>query len=171
MKESVLGKPNEVGNNNIMERKDPKRAIMLLERMSEGQSYRRIMRETGCDWPTLVGLKGRHLKILEERRAEVAEGALQVAEAARMLVHEKLADIASDPEKLAATSLKDLMVTYGIGVDKHFAALGEAQKHVVEHKVDATSLEDAAKAIAEAKERVRMKMAIDVTPGKTEDGA
>lgn len=170
MKESVLVKPNEVGNNNILERKDPKRAIMLLERMAEGQSYKKIMRETGCDWTTLVGLRGRHLKVLEERRAEVAEGALQLSEAARMLVHEKLADIASDPEKLAATSLKDLMVTYGIGMDKHFAALGEPQKHVVEHKVDGTSLADAAKAIAEARERVKAKMVIDVTPGKGESG-
>lgn len=169
MRDSVARKPNEVNNNKIMERTDPKRAVMLLEMMAEGHSYRKIMKETGCEWSTLAALRGRHLKVLEERRAEVAEGALQLSEAARMLVHEKLADIAADPEKLANTSLKDLMVTYGIGVDKHFAALGEAQKHVVEHKVDGTSLADAAKAIAEARERVKAKMVIDVTPTKAQE--
>ena len=170
MRDSVVKLPLVPNANSLMERKNPTKAIRCLERMAEGQSFKKIMREEETDFRTLSSLRGRHVRALEQRRAEVAEGALQISEASRMLLHEKLASLASDPNALDKTSLKDLVVTYGVATDKHFVALGETQRHVVEHRVDATSLEDAAKAIAEAKERVRAKSAIDVTATAVVEG-
>jgi hypothetical protein len=64
--------------------------------------------------------------------------------------------LAEDPEQLAMTNIRDLTLPWGIANDKFLSAMGE-NKVVVEHKSGAPSLEDAMKAIEEA--RAKMKLA------------
>ena len=55
---------------------------------------------------------------------------------------------------MARTNIKDLGITWGIANDKYLSVLGE-NKVTVEHKAAAPSLEDAMKAIEEAKAKLK----------------
>lgn len=62
--------------------------------------------------------------------------------------------LAEDPEQLARTNIRDLAIPWGIANDKFLSAMGE-NKVVVEHKAGAPSLEDAMKAIEEARAKLK----------------
>ena len=85
----------------------------------------------------------------------LAEDALEIAEGLRLLQKEKMRMLAEDPEQLARTNIRDLSIPWGIANDKFLAAVGE-NKVVVEHKSAAPSLEDAMKAIQEAREKLKL---------------
>jgi hypothetical protein len=63
--------------------------------------------------------------------------------------------LAEDPEQLARTNIRDLAIPWGISIDKYLAVMGE-NKVTVEHKSAAPSLEDAMKAIQEAREKLKL---------------
>jgi hypothetical protein len=85
----------------------------------------------------------------------LAQDALEIAEGLRLLQKEKMRQLAEDPEQLARTNIRDLAIPWGIANDKFLAALGE-NKVVVEHKGAAPSLEDAMKAIEEARAKLKV---------------
>lgn len=129
---------------------NPKAAVQALEMLAEGVSHERTMKETGLGWEALVALKTRHKMALDERRAQLANDSFDMAERARALIVKKTNRLFNDTEALDKTSLKDLSLSYAIAVDKGMQALGEATQ-IVEVKQGKPSIEDAMKAIQEAK--------------------
>ena len=105
--------------------------------------------------------------MLEERRKELAQDALDVAKGLVLLQKEKMRMLAEDSEQLARTNIRDLAIPWGIANDKFLAAMGE-NKVTVEHRSAAPSLEDAMKAIEEAKAKLKASsmevITKDVTP-------
>jgi hypothetical protein len=141
-------------NRRSLEARDPERAARLLEMMAEGRSWKSIVRDEGCDWYTLVGLRARHKSLLDKRKEIVAQDAMELIEGARLLQQEKMRMLAEDDKMLARTNLRDLAMSYGIYADKFFMAT-EGNRVTVEHKSSAPSLEDAMKAIEEAKAKLK----------------
>lgn len=139
---------------NFLERRDPKLAAKIIEMLADGCGYREIKKETGIDWETLCRLKSRHITLIEERRQSLAQDALDIAEGLRLLQKEKMRMLAEDPEQLARTNIKDLGITWGIANDKYLTVMGE-NKVTIEHKSAAPSLEDAMKAIEEARAKLK----------------
>jgi len=92
---------------------------------------------------------------------------LDVAKGLVLLQKEKMRMLAEDSEQLARTNIRDLAVPWGIANDKFLAAMGE-NKVTVEHRSAAPSLEDAMKAIEEAKAKLKASsvevITKDVTP-------
>ena len=151
---SVVENADRVGN--YIERRDPALAIKALEMLAEGESFNSVNKKLGMKWETVARLKARHKMALNERRASLAEDALDIVEGLRLLQKEKMRMLAEDPEQLAKTNIRDLTLPWGIANDKFLSAMGE-NKVVVEHKTSAPSLEDAMNAIEEA--RAKMKLA------------
>jgi len=153
-------------NRRLVEARDPKKAARCLELMAEGKPWKAIMREEGIDWYTLVGLRARHKDLLDKRREIVAQDAMELIEGARLLQQEKMKMLAEDETALKRVNIRDLAMSYGIYAEKFFMAT-EGNRVVVEHRSGAPSLEDAAKAIEEAKKRAkRAPIEVDVTPAK-----
>ena len=149
---SIAAQANNVGN--YIERRDPVLATQALELLAEGESINTIRAKTGMKWETICRLKTRHKAALDERRTMLAEDALDIAEGLRLLQKEKMRMLAEDPEQLARTNIRDLTLPWGIANDKFLSAMGE-NKVVVEHKAQAPSLEDAMKAIEEARAKLK----------------
>ncbi len=137
-----------------IEGRDPGMAARVLEMLADGNSYSTIKKQTGLDWETISRLKARHSMVLEERRKHLAQDALDVAEGLRLLQKEKKQMLAEDAEQLTRTNIRDLAILWGIANDKFLSAMGE-NKVVVEHKAQAPSLEDAMKAIEEARAKLK----------------
>ena len=145
---------NGNGKGNYLERRDPALAVQALDMLANGDSFHTVSKATGLTWETVSRLKARHKMVLDERRAMLAEDALEIAEGLRLLQKEKMRMLAEDPEQLARTNIRDLSIPWGISVDKYLAVLGE-NKVTVEHKSAAPSLEDAMKAIEEARAKLK----------------
>ena len=141
-------------NRRLIEAKDPEKAARCLEKMAEGRSWKSIMKEEGMDWYTLVGLKSRHSGLVDQRREIVAQDAMELIEGARLLQQEKMKMLSEDESMLRRTNLRDLAMAYGIYADKYFMA-SEGNKVTIEHKSAAPSLEDAMKAIEDAKAKLK----------------
>jgi len=149
---SVASYANREGN--YLERKQPDKAIQALEMLAEGSSYGMVKAQLGLNWETISRLKARHHMALEQRRGQLAEDALDLVEGFRLLQKEKMKQLAEDPEQLARTNIKDLAIPWGIANDKFLSAMGE-NKVTIEHKSAAPSLEDAMKAIQEARAKIK----------------
>jgi len=159
---------NGNGKGNYLERRDPALAVQALDMLANGDSFHTVSKATGLTWETVSRLKARHKMVLDERRAMLAEDALEIAEGLRLLQKEKMRMLAEDPEQLARTNIRDLTLPWGISLDKYMTVLGE-NKVTVEHKSAAPSLEDAMKAIEEARAKLKASsmevIAKDVTNG------
>jgi len=88
--------------------------------------------------------------LINQRKEMVAQDALELAEGARMLQHEKMKMLSEDESALRRANLRDLAMSYGVYADKFFMA-SEGNKMVVEHRTGQPSLEDAMAAINAAK--------------------
>ena len=95
-----------------LEAREPKKAMLCLEQLAEGNTWEEIAEATGFTFNQISKVKARHEMAIDVRRKQLA------------------AD--------------------GFAVDKGMQALGE-NKVVVEHKAGKPSLEDAMKAIADAR--------------------
>jgi hypothetical protein len=142
------------------ERRKPREAALAIEMLAGGATYRDVSKETGLTFNELSGLKARMGATIEERRKQLAVDGLDMAEKLRLLVQRKAEMLAEDEGALAKVSMKDLVISYAVGVDKGMQALGE-NKVVVEHRGGKPTLEDAMKAIREARESLQ-KEAIEV---------
>ena len=141
-------------NGRSIEARQPERAARLLELMAEGRSWKSIVRDEGVDWYTLVGLRARHKGLIEKRKEIVAQDAMELIEGARMLQQEKMKMLAEDEGALKRVNIRDLAMSYGIYADKFFMAT-DGNRVTIEHKGGAPSIEDARKAIEEARAKLR----------------
>jgi Lhr-like helicase len=141
-------------NRRLIENKRPEVAARVIEMMAEGKSWKSIMKQEGIDFYTLVSLKGRHGGLIDKRREFVARDALELIEAARLLQLEKMKMLSEDDGALRRTNIRDLAMSYGIYAEKFFLA-SEGNRMTIEHKHSAPSLEDAVKAINEAKLKIK----------------
>jgi hypothetical protein len=141
-------------NRRLVEARNPEKAARCIEKMAGGQSWKSIMKEEGVDWYTLVGLKARHKGLVDSRREIIAQDAIELIEGARLLQQEKMKMLSEDENALRRTNIRDLAMAYGIYADKYFMA-SEGNKVTIEHKSAAPSLEDAMKAIEEAKAKLK----------------
>jgi len=141
-----------------------KEAVLALEMLAEGKGYKEIEAETGLTHSTISALKARHAQPLEERKAMLAMDGFDMAERLRLVVLRKLDMMADDDDQIRKASLKDLVLPWGIAQDKGMLA-AEGNKVQVEHTKGKVGLEDAVKAIEEAKRLLETDV-IDVTEEK-----
>lgn len=133
-----------------IENKQPKMAALALELLAEGVSYTAVQEQTGLGFLALTSLRSRHETAIEERRKQLALDGFEQAERMRALVAKKAEMLFHDEDALKKTSIKDLALAQAITQDKALQAAGE-NRVVVEHRAGKPSLEDAMKAIAEAR--------------------
>ena len=133
-----------------LEHREPTKAMLCLEQLAEGNTWEEIAEATGFSFNQISKVKARHETAIEVRRKQLAADGFEMAEGLRLLAKQKLEMLANNPDALAKVNIRDLVLSYGIAVDKGMQALGE-NKVVVEHKAGKPSLEDAMKAIAEAR--------------------
>jgi len=87
---------------------------------------------------------------MDVRRQQLAADGFEMAEKLRLLVGKKADMLANDDAALRRVNIRDLVLPYGIAMDKALQSLGEA-KVVIEHRSGKPSLEDAVAAINAAK--------------------
>jgi hypothetical protein len=143
-----------------LEHREPTKAMLCLEQLAEGNTWEEIAEATGFSFNQISKVKARHETAIEVRRKQLAADGFEMAEGLRLLAKQKLEMLANNPDALAKVNIRDLVLSYGIAVDKGMQALGE-NKVVVEHKAGKPSLEDAMKAIAEARASLQ-KEAVDI---------
>ena len=148
------------------ENRQPREAALALEMLGAGKSFRDVAAQTGLTLSQIGAIRKRHKVTIEEHRERFASDGVQLAENLRLVALAKLQQLADDPEQLARTNIRDLMLPYAIAQDKVFSALGE-NTVVVEHRSKGASLEDAQKAIDEARAKIRAKsIEVVVTPAE-----
>lgn len=135
-----------------IESKRPKEVALALELLGHGKSFVAVAKETGIGMNTIAALRERHGVALEEHRSRFAADGVEMAEKLRLLANQKLQQLADNPDQLAETNIRDIVVPYAIVQDKVFSALGE-NKVVVEHRKEGVSLEEARVAIEEARKK------------------
>jgi hypothetical protein len=143
-----------------LEAREPAKAMLCLELLADGSTWQQVADETGWSFTQIGAVKARHEVAIEVRKKQLAADGFEMAEGIRLLLKQKMAMLADNPDALSKVNVKDLALSYGIAVDKGMLALGE-NKMVIEHKAGKPSLEDAMKAIEDARAALQ-KEAIDV---------
>lgn len=133
-----------------LEARQPAKALFCLELLAEGATWEEVAEKTGLSFTQIGAVKSRHEVAIDVRKKQLAIDGFEMAEGLRLLMKQKLAMLADNPDALAKVGVKDLALSYGIAIDKGMQALGE-NKMVIEHKASKPSLEDAKKAIEEAR--------------------
>ena len=141
-------------DNKAAEKKEPAKGMLALEMLASGETWESIQEKTGWGFDQIARIRARHKMAIEQRKMELAQDGFEMAEGLRLLVKMKMEQLANNPEALAKTNLRDLVLPYGIAVDKGMQALGQPTA-VVEHKSHKPSLEEAMKAVEEARARLR----------------
>jgi hypothetical protein len=143
-----------------LEAREPAKAMLCLELLADGSTWQQVADETGWSFTQIGAVKARHEVAIEVRKKQLAADGFEMAEGIRLLLKQKMAMLADNPDALSKVNVKDLALSYGIAVDKGMLALGE-NKMVIEHKAGKPSLEDAMKAIEDARAALQ-KEAINV---------
>ncbi len=143
-----------------LEKRDPTKAMLALEMLAGGETWQKVSEATGLNFDQISRVRARHETAIEQRRKELAQDGFEMAEGLRLLIKQKMEMLAENPDALAKTNLRDLVLPYGIAVDKGMQAMGQPTA-VVEHRGNKPSLEDAIKAVEEARARLK-----NVTPDK-----
>jgi hypothetical protein len=133
-----------------LEAREPAKAMLCLELLADGSTWQQVADETGWSFTQIGAVKARHEVAIEVRKKQLAADGFEMAEGIRLLLKQKMAMLADNPDALSKVNVKDLALSYGIAVDKGMQALGE-NKMVIEHKAGKPSLEDAMKAIEDAR--------------------
>ena len=105
-----------------------------------------------ADLELALGQSVREPRAHRVHRPELGE--YEIDTVALLLQQEKMKMLAEDESALKRLNIRDLAMSYGIYADKFFMAT-DGNKVVVEHKTAAPSLEDAVKAIEEAKAKLK----------------
>ena len=155
----IVSSISESGSRTL-EAREPTKAMLCLELLADGSTWQQVADETGWSFNQIGAVKARHETAIEVRKKQLAADGFEMAEGIRLLMKQKMAMLADNPDALAKVNVKDLALSYGIAVDKGMLALGE-NKMVIEHKAGKPSLEDAMKAIEEARAALQ-KEAIEV---------
>ena len=133
-----------------LEAREPTKAMLCLELLADGSTWQEVADSTGWSFNQISSVKSRHELAIDIRKKQLAADGFEMAEGIRLLMKQKMAMLADNPDALAKVNVKDLALSYGIAVDKGMQALGE-NKMVIEHKAGKPSLEDAMKAIEDAR--------------------
>ena len=136
-------------SSNIIEQYNSSKADRILTMLATGSSCREIMRREKCSYYTIVNLRQRNPVKYEKWRSVAAHKTQVIAETLQDHILEQL----GMESKISGTSLRDLMISYGIA-DDHAARLNDNPIAVVEHR-KGISIEEAKRAIEEARKRVR----------------
>lgn len=147
----VMARASELGSNSIEHRK-PAMAAKALWLLARGTPILHIYQQTGIDRQAIRNLSWRHKDTLETKRKDFSRKYAMAAEATTDLLMQKLEMLEDDREQLAAISPDKLAVTIGIMTDKAAMLSGMAGQ-VIEVRRGA-SIDDAMKAITEARERI-----------------
>lgn len=148
-------------------RKTPE-AMLALEMMAEGQSYKEVEAATGITFSTLAALRTRHSDALEVRKRELAAGGFEMAEKARMILNRKFDMLADDDDQIRKMTAKDAALAYAVLQDKALQA-AEGNKVVVEHQKGRPSLEDARAYLDSLKAAAREKLRQTSIPIQADD--
>lgn len=165
LNKSVLAIKPEL-NWRYIENKQPKMAALALELLAEGVCHDAVRQETGIGFLALTSLRARHEMAIDERRKQLALDGFEQAERMRALVAKKADMLFHDEDALKKANIKDLALAQAITQDKAFQAAGE-NRVVVEHRQGRPSLDDAIKAIAEARaalQKEAIPVEVDVIP-------
>ena len=152
------------GDMRLTEARKPREAVLALEMLAEGHTYNDVADATGLSFSALSGLRARHEVPLEVRRRQLATDGFEMAEGARFLVRKKMEMMADDDDQIKKANLKDLGIAAVMFQERALQAL-EGNKVIVEHRGNKPSLEDAMKAIEEARRIVNADI-INVTEVK-----
>lgn len=145
----IISSISESGSRTL-ESREPTKAMLCLELLADGSTWQQVADETGWSFTQIGAVKARHEVAIEVRKKQLAADGFEMAEGIRLLMKQKMSMLADNPDALAKVNVKDLALSYGIAVDKGMLALGE-NKMVIEHKAGKPSLEDAMKAIEDAR--------------------
>lgn len=151
----VKERAKNVSRNNV-EHYAPNKAALALYLLSQGARIKTIAEKTGLGRAVIRGLEWRHNDTLETKRKEFSMRYAIAAQEFTDLLLDKATQLFDDPDALAKISPEKLAITVGILTDKAAQLTGMATT-VVEHRKGA-SLEDAAKMINEARQRVQGKV-------------
>ena len=135
---------------NSLEARDLTKAALALEMLSSGETWENVSEATGYNFDQISRVRARHEMAIEVRKKQLAADGFEMAEGLRLLIKQKMEQLSANPDALAKTNLRDLVLPYGIAVDKGMLAMGE-NKVVIEHRTNKPSLEDAMKAIDDAR--------------------
>jgi hypothetical protein len=139
---------------NTLEAREPAKAMFALEMLSAGSTWSEIATETGFNFNQISKLRARNEVAIDVRKKQLAADGFEMAEGLRLLIKQKMDMLANDPGALRRVNLRDLVLPYGIAVDKGMMAMGE-HKVVIEHRSNKPSLEDAMKAIEDARRQLQ----------------
>ena len=134
----------------------PNKAALALYMLSQGARIKAIAEKTGLGRDVIRSLEWRHNDTLETKRKEFSMRYAIAAQEYTDLLLDKATQLFDNPDALAKLSPEKLAITVGILTDKAAQLTGMATT-VVEHRKGA-SLEDAAKMINEARQRVKGKI-------------
>lgn len=141
---------------NNVEHYAPNKAALALYLLSQGATIKAISEKTGLGRGVIRSLEWRHNDTLETKRKEFSMRYAIAAQEFTDLLLERATQLFDDPEALSKISPEKLAITVGILTDKAAQLTGMATT-VVEHRKGA-SLEDAAKLISEARQRIQGKV-------------
>lgn len=149
-----------ISKKQALEFRDPEKAAQALCLLAEGgMTQKAICAELGLYGAELSRLARHHAGSLaaafEHTRKDLAARYLHIAKRSAELMERKIDRLEDSDEQLDAVSIKDIALTIGIVHDKGMAAAGVATT-VIEHR-SGPSLDDAIKAIAEARAKVANK--------------
>lgn len=140
----------------VIEKRNPQGAAAALWMLCQGLPRTRIREETGLSLACINRLAFRHTDTLESKRKDFAMAYAQAAQTYTDLCMDKAERLMDNPEELDKISPDRLALTVGIFTDKAAQLSGMASA-IIEHRQGA-SVDDAAKAIAEAKARIAEKI-------------
>lgn len=140
-----------------LELRDPNLAARALFMVAtRAKTKKAICEELGIHSTELWRLERHHLGSLTKYRPELERRLTQLTANLVSTMERKLERLEESPDELDKTPLKDIALSIGIIGDKAAAAAGVATT-IVEHR-SGVSLDDAMKAIAEAKAKVANKI-------------
>lgn len=139
---------------NSLEARNLAKAALALEMLSGGETWEEISGVTGYSFDQISRIRARHEMAIDVRKKQLAADGFEMAEGLRLLIKQKMEQLSANPDALAKTNLRDLVLPYGIAVDKGMQAMGE-NRMVIEHRSNKPSLEDAMKAIEEARSQLQ----------------
>jgi len=136
----------------VLERTQPQKAAMVLWRVAQGVSHKKICEELGVARDVIRRMCWRHSDTLEVKKKEFSREFAIAAESYKDLLIEKANRLFDDPSKLDDISPDKLALAMAIATDKSMTLAGMAST-VVEFRKGA-SLDDAEKMISEARARI-----------------
>jgi hypothetical protein len=139
---------------NSLEARDLTKAALALEMLSGGETWQAVAEQTGYSFDQISRIRARNEVAIDVRKKQLATDGFEMAEGLRLLIKQKMEQLADNPDAIAKTNLRDLVIPYGIAFDKGMLAMGE-NKVIIEHRSNKPSLEDAMKAIEDARKQLQ----------------